>query len=370
MNPLGIVADDALVGTLRSLAGGRALAGIDAQAHSDVVAVMTVWPKRWGLGSGMAPPTRLRPADLLVVRALACSIDTHEHDPAARQALSGVGTLARLTIDARPYWVPGQVAAGLARTDIPPEGADEVRLPVDCVGVWFGSPLHAGDIEADWMDGHQLHVVDGVPSERVAALSVVPQPGSTVDERVIFGAVLLADDSGHPLDAMIWVVGSRMLGGERDGGWIFQLAPARPSISGQRRLWWSLCAIVAWGDWVEDRPFALRNRHKVRRVMALGVDPSKLGPVRVMDARPREADGTRPEPTTTHASPTTHLRRGHWRRQRVGKGRSTVEMRWIAPAVVNPGHEGDWRETVWTLPPPESIPSTPTPDRPDGRWTT
>lgn len=363
-NPLGIVADDALVNILRVAAGSRTLDSVDIQAAGDIRAVVEVWPDRWQ--HGWEPPNKLRPADLLVIRALASMIDARKYDEhGSRHALDGVGTLARLAIDALPFWIPGQVAAGLARTGIPTEGADTIRLPAETVGVWFGTPIAPpGNIVPEWAqtvtigpDGN-TDVPSDTPAERVAALAIIEPQGFTVDERRLHGAILLADSDGHPVDAMVWIIGTTMIG----TGWDYLLIPARPSAGGYRAFWWSMCALSAWGDWVPERTVVVHNRHKMKRLMRAGIDVSKLGPVRVMDARHHRSDGEpKPDPTTTHASPTTHLRRGHWRRQRVGKGRETVEHRWIAPVIVNPGHEGDWRETVWKLPPPESIPDTPVP---------
>lgn len=58
-----------------------------------------------------------------------------------------------------------------------------------------------------------------------------------------------------------------------------------------------------------------------------------------------------------HASPITHRRRGHWRRQRVGPREDWYyERRLIAPIIVNPGGPSDDRLTIYRLPPPPVVP--------------
>lgn len=44
---------------------------------------------------------------------------------------------------------------------------------------------------------------------------------------------------------------------------------------------------------------------------------------------------TRTTPTRTHASPAMHWRRGHWRQQPVGEGRTERKWVWIQPLLVN-----------------------------------
>jgi hypothetical protein len=77
--------------------------------------------------------------------------------------------------------------------------------------------------------------------------------------------------------------------------------------------------------------------------------------VRVLDAR-RTIQHTDPgEGGGTHASPVTHRRRRHWRRQRVGpRDDWRYERRLIAPTIVNPGHQApvDAPLTIYRLPPP------------------
>lgn len=378
-NPLGIPSIESpaaprLAALLHHMAGDRTLDSVNAQVLGDIRIVTEMWPRRWYAD---APPPKLRPADLLVARGVACGADTGAFSETAERALAyglpGVGDLARLTIDATPYWVPGSVAQGLARTDIPDTDADAIRLPNSAVSVWFREPLtvtgplSSPEIER-WVSDHSIatgvNLPDGMPWPLVAAaLTTTEAKASTVIERRIGGMVLLADDDGRPIDACIWVTLQHYSGGEWAGQWLWNLVPGIPSLSAWPELWWGLCAIVAWGDWLDDRPIVVHNRGKAKRLAKLGFDPSKIGPVRVMKARHLSTLGReRPETTAAGPSPTTHLRRGHWRRQRVGPGRERVEMRWIAPTVVNPGHEGDWRETVFALPPVESIPDTPLPN--------
>lgn len=383
MNPLGLPTPDgwpALAVDLRGVAGGRDVDAIRAQAMDDIRAYEALWPRRWG--PGWQPPRMMRPADMLVMRSVTtltnlCSNTGEWMNP----RVTGAGTLAGTLIDAAPYWLPGRVAWGLSRTDIPDDSdAVEIRLPSRTVAAWFSEPLRAEHAMAPtWLVDRVTEMAVGGqdrwnsddPLEMMAWRALVGRDGiGHIDRSQVCGVVLVADTDGRPVDVCVWIVATLWKGGPRDGGWTFTPIAARPRSAGWRALWWSLCAIVAWGDWIPDRPVVVHNRGKARRLFLAGIDPSKIGPVRVLDARQRpsgEADH-RGDPESTKASPSTHLRRGHWRRQRCGPGRASTRLAWIAPTVVNPGHEGDWRETIWTLPPPESIPDTPTPDNPTGRW--
>ncbi len=352
--------------------------GMQAQIRDDIRAVRRVWPKRWD-EDGWVPPARLRPADLLMIRGYCASMDiTHDVAGETRRYTTGpgVGSCAAALLHGTPFWIPGRIAWGLARTKIPDPGDYDMRLPHEIVTVWFEQWLDLGGDEgmpaelAAWWDARLRDDSNyDVPIDTPWPMTH-SKPGGTatskVAETALAGVVLFSDMDSRPADLAIWVVATRTEGNPESGGrngWTFTPMLGRPSQAGQRRLWWSLCALVAWGDWVRERPIVVRNRGKLKGLR--GLDLTKIGPVRVMAARHTDSLGVpnRDEPSGTHASPATHIRRGHWRQQRVGRNRAGVELRWIAPVVVNPGNEGDWRETVLRLPPPESIPDTVTPDQ-------
>ncbi|MCC5640637.1 hypothetical protein LC593_33360 [Nostoc sp. CHAB 5844] len=50
--------------------------------------------------------------------------------------------------------------------------------------------------------------------------------------------------------------------------------------------------------------------------------------------RLQESPKTRVDRGGTHASPSPHWRRGHWRRSAVGEGRAERKWNWIKPVLV------------------------------------
>jgi hypothetical protein len=130
----------------------------------------------------------------------------------------------------------------------------------------------------------------------------------------------------------------------------------------------NLAAATAWGHWhppeapleLPDDPASSEFRHAVRRGRFRRREPGGAAAgVRVLDVgrmhtpAPQAGSGT-------HSSPVTHLRRGHWRRQRIGpRDGWRYEPRWIPPVVVNPGGEEGSQVTVYRLPVP---PDTEAPD--------
>ncbi|HET7329145.1 MAG TPA: hypothetical protein VFJ14_17880 [Nocardioidaceae bacterium] len=334
-------------------------AAVRRQLLSDYHALDEVWPHRW---DRWEPPTPMRPGDLLALRSIVGLMDTSE----TVAELAGAGTVASILADAVPYWLSGRVAWGLAHTDIP-DGDEwpELRLPAPEVSVWWSAGMDTGgvDVRPGWLAGWQVEhsrsdgrseVPVDTPAEMIHLATWTDDDG-TPDRIVVEGVVLLADDDGAVRDEVVWVVGARLLGGGRDGGWIHLAVPGRRSGSGWWQLLESLIAVVCWGDWTPERPVQVRNRGKARRLAAAGVDLRALGPVRTLAARHRETPGEAGEPVSTHASPATHIRRGHWRRQAVGpRGEARREWRWIAPTIVRPDGVPDERPVVYRLPPPEA----------------
>lgn len=349
--------------------GGPVRATLTAEAVGDCDAVTAAWPKRWDVG--LPPPWPLRPGDLLMMRGGTVG----GTDSLNTSRLPGAGTVPQLVLDAVPFWLPGDAAWGLAHTDVPddPDSDDAapwlgLRLPAPEVSAWWSPRITLDGIDprprwvspmlSEWMgpDGRSTVPVD-TPAELAAVVTIGDHPANgTVDDVAPVGIVLLSDpETGRPSDVVVWIAACRMLGGPRDGGWLFAAIPGLRSRCDQWRFVEAVTAVVAWGDWVPDAPLLARNRGKLRRLQMAGIDLSKLGPVRVLDARRRETLGDeRTDPTSTHASPVTHIRRGHFRRQRVGpRGEGRSEVRWIQPTIVNPDGSPDARPSVLTLPEPE-----------------
>jgi hypothetical protein len=77
-----------------------------------------------------------------------------------------------------------------------------------------------------------------------------------------------------------------------------------------------------------------------------------LARVLVLDSR-RRAPAPPAGAGGHHASPATHLRRGHWQRYRHGAVDDWhYERHWVPPVVVNPDGRAEPRSRVYRLPPP------------------
>lgn len=352
---------------LRASVGRQTLEEIRTRATRDLKAFMACHPKRWG--DGWTKPQVMRPADILMMRSIAVAM-TGAFAERAGSSVAGALTVPRMIDSAASFWLTGRTAWGLARTEAPPIGVD-IRLPSRFVAAWFGSPLvipNGVDLRPEWADdliGKSSGMTDGLtawptawPFEFEGCRSVIDAlaPGTTLDLHHVHGMILCSDPEGRPVDVAAWIWAGRNAGGERAGGWTWHILACRPSRSAWPTLWRSLCAIVAWGDWTGERPLVAHNRGVKRRLPA-GVDLNSISPVRVLDARHKDTLGATREPQgSTHASPATHLRRGHWRQQRHGQDRAETKLVWIAPTIVNPGTATDDRHVVWALPRPESIP--------------
>lgn len=349
----------------------RAASALRADARRDWDDLAAAFPRRWG--SGWQPPAALRPADILAMRSLAASGDVGfpgapVPEPGEERLFRHHGMLAAAALDATPFWLPGRVGWGLARTD-PPDLAEglEIRLPAPTVTVWFESWLRFDDPDEGLSPGMvELWAEWQTPEGRFSLPTAAPwtvnsampfsAAGTPVLELALVGVTLFADDDGRPLDVAGWIVAAHTEG--QRIGWSYMTRLGRPSDAFHRPLWASLCGVVAWGVWdTADLVEPPKNKARRRRLTAAGVDLSRLGPVRVLPAR-RAAEpddgSTGVRLGSSHASPTTHLRRGHWHRVRHGPGRAETRMAWYPPTVVNPDGGGQMdQRTVFRLPTPK-----------------
>lgn len=367
MNPLGIPTPDRWQQVTDRLAYHRGTLTVDELwdlATLDQRTIEAASPGR--LIVGKPPPWPLRPADVLLLRAGTAAIDLGQPSHTA-----GHGDIAAVSLHALPYWLPGNATWGLAHTDVPDDPDDansepwmNLRLPFPVISVWWSQRVGVDgtEVRPEWMfewyrdncylDGGNVMMPDDMPNAFTPIIHTVALTDGIADLAVL-GVTMFADDGGHPSDVVIWHLAVETTGGPLGPTWLFVPVPGLRSEAG----WWqfleSVTAVVAWGDWVPDAPIVIRNRGKLRRMKAAGIDLSRLGPVRCLDSRRVIGQRTQ-EPERTHASPVTHIRRGHFRRQRVGpRSEERHELRWIPPTIVNPGGIPDDRPTVVTLPRPE-----------------
>jgi hypothetical protein len=125
-----------------------------------------------------------------------------------------------------------------------------------------------------------------------------------------------------------------------------------------------LALAVQWGSW-QQPPGQLElppdpgsrawrkaaNTGRFRREERRGA----LVGVRVLDTERTRSAGRATATETSRASPAAHMRRGHWRRVRVGpRADWHYEGRWIPPTIVNPGGAPMPGLPIYRLPLPEA----------------
>ena len=162
-------------------------------------------------------------------------------------------------------------------------------------------------------------------------LQVAADLGAQVD-----GLILTAHPDGSPRDEFAWCL-------TIPHPWSTTLARVTVPASRRRTAWArqidNIIAAIALSAWhptaasSSPEPGTLPGRP--RPVPPTGASAG-IG-VRVLDI-----DATSPPRPTPHtgsgsaSARSSHLRRGHWRRQRVGTGRHTTRWTWVRPTTVNP----------------------------------
>lgn len=278
--------------------------------------------------------------------------------------------LAQLLYEAVPYYLPVQAALGVAGSLPPtPDLIADLRLPFPHVAIFFGADLELplsmvggeGRIleRARWFDdlrraGETRFPANQAPPQRIGGAALQLARGNTVK---VTGVVLSAAAGGMGLDdTILWLTVSTTGRGDlrRIGAASLSHATIRPVVA-------NFAAAVAWGDWqpppldleLPNDPTSAAFRRAVRTGQFRRREVNgALAQVRVLDLgllnRTARAHGD-----GTHASPATHIRRGHTRRQRVGPADDWhYQPIYIMPVVVNPTGQGVNVIKVYRLPDP------------------
>lgn len=280
---------------------------------------------------------------------------------------------AAVMYGAVPYFVPTMSLLGIAGSE--PPTADlfvDIALPFARVAVMFGADLAlpptliGGEevlrVRAPTHDRLRDEGPAEVPAHLVAPVRLhAALLGRYRNQPVwVAGVVIAAGPDGRGLDDLVmWLTVTET----HDGLVTRRVDPGSLSASHLAPIVHNIAAAVAWGRWrqpqqalelpddVASKDFgdALRRGQFRRR------EPSGAAAgVHVIDVAPPRAASSDHGPSS-HASPVTHLRRGHSRRQRVGRRDDwRYETRWISPVLVNPSYApGPGGLTVYRLPDPD-----------------
>jgi hypothetical protein len=369
----------------------REVARLDRLMDRDAQLVRAA--RRWG-GRPLTPPVsgRFVPGDVAAMRHAVLTDELARRAQGRMERIAagekigmleeravGLDSCARVWLhEATPYFVDLATLVGLVDCEIPTgDDLDELRLPGRSVAIYFGGDVAVpmALIEADRSlellavrhdSGNLQHPDWSSADDRPATTVANPTIAIGRDRPVrVSGVVLHGDDDGRLDDLVMWLTAvPDHVDAPRSliYGWL--------SRSMLRHVAVNLAAAAAWGQWtaptlgagLDDTIDTPQFRKAVRTSRFRRHEPAggAVG-VRVLDARRtmQPSAGTAGE-GGTHASPVTHRRRRHWRRQRVGpRDDWRYERRLIAPTIVNPGHQPvDNPLTVYRLPPPPDTPGS------------
>jgi hypothetical protein len=254
-----------------------------------------------------------------------------------------------------PFWLPTEHAVAYPHARALPTDTD-IRLPYPLVFAAFSSPWRveprAGELPSTLATAQLLMIHARGRATKYAPVNLstylarlqatgledraeLPTPLETLDQfgGVVEGLLLTAGPDGTPGDEFAWCIAI----GHPSGFPIARITiPASRAASGWRTQIANIIAGIALSCWHE--PLAAPT-------LSTATPPTQptdqnttfaTSAVRVLDV-----DATSPPPSRTSPSAEPahsarpHLRRGHWRQQRVGAGRQERRWTWVRPTAVN-----------------------------------
>lgn len=286
-----------------------------------------------------------------------------------------VGQVAVGACAAATFWLPAGQTFDFANSEpLELEDADAILLPFPQVFLAFAEPLRLSAVRSGTQ--RERTVLDDLG---IAANRCTDKPpafddfvGLPYDSDHIFdgvslgaaidvsgarveGVLVLADSLGRLNDLFAWCVAIPTPGVGTLGRHVI---PARLTATAHRPLVENLVAVAAWADWHAPdmstrvpKGLPLRDTVKAMEDPAFTRDADRAGAggVHVLNIRSRitDSDGPSDEPGRSTAP---HVRRGHWRRQRFGPGRTEVKRVRIAPVLVNASKGPVGSARIYTIP--------------------
>lgn len=292
-----------------------------------------------------------------------------------RHRTSVNGNIAVAAAAAIPFWLPpGHTLAYLDSEPLSAEDVEDIRMPFAQTLIVFAEPasLPALDTGADkdpdprlaWMDdiagagkaaGGRDLIIAGTNQftmPRPVLWDVIASRGAHIE-----AVLLLADAHGKLEDLFAWCIAlPSATPGAVLGRWVI---PASRTATSYSNLVVNAAAVAAWADWhqpgherVEPDSEAQQRTDSTNSKSQRGTEQDMVHVLNVTatSSAPDGDSSARGEPTGRTTAP--HRRRGHWRRQRYGPGRTIVRRVRIAPVMVNAGRAGSDRPQIYRLPPP------------------
>ena len=280
------------------------------------------------------------------------------------------GRIAVAAASAVPFWLPpGHTMAYLDSEPLSGEDVEDLRMPFAQVLVTFAEParlpaIDNGVLRDDprmrWID-HLVGSGRELPDGRemiIGATNNFQSPLTAFWDAIaargahIEAVLLLADAHGRLDDLFGWCVAiPSATAGATLGRWVI---PASRSATSYANLVANAAAVAAWADW--HRPGHKRGEDEQESVAAPSSGAVKrpedsVHVLNVAATTPADPQPTaKGEPTGRTTAP--HRRRGHWRRQHFGPGRTQTRRVRIAPVMVNAGRLGSDRPQIYRLPAP------------------
>lgn len=262
------------------------------------------------------------------------------------EAATGFGEVAVGLAGASIFWMPpGQVRGYLDSEPISAEDRALIRLSYPSVFLALGKPLvlaplaRSTAVDVERMERMSVQIVrfrevkdpkswllrSSLPVNSINLLDLLADRGAMIE-----GVLLLGDSEGRPNGRIAWCLAVPATVGVL-GRWVL---PAHREFTAFRNEIDALLAVAAWADWhAPADPEETKTSH--RRSATLQ-HAAAAGKVHVLNVTRTSSAASRGNPTGRTVA--AHIRRGHWRRQHVGVGRSQIRMVRVSPAIVGAGN--------------------------------
>lgn len=240
---------------------------------------------------------------------------------------------------------PGQVHGYLDSEPITAEDRANLRMAYPNVLLALGKPIVlepqacAPNVDVEALEKANLTFLNGrdltnarnwllntvTDVNAINLLDLIAARGARVE-----AILLLADDEGVATGRFAWCLAVPGRTGML-GRWVLPAHRDRTVYTEQID---NLMAVAAWADWHEPAdPAVATSTHN--RSAALQRAAAR-GRVHVLNAARTSTAAARTN--QTGRSVTAHIRRGHWRRQPVGVGRSEIRRVRVSPAIIGAGN--------------------------------